>query len=746
MKSSSKRDPLLPKKEGIFIRAAISSSLALLFLFVLFAEAALSSPLISQIEIQGNKHIKSREIENAIHGKIGEPLSEQMIRDDMQAIYDMGYFYSVQVLKEEGEAGLTLIFRIVENPRITQIELEGPEKEEEDRVKKLLTLRQGQILDFKRVKKTRSRILHYYQRKGFFSSKVQISQISSKEGECNILIAIEKGERVKIAEVMISGNSHLSTEKILPILKVKRGQYFDEKKLSEGTKRVIDRYQRRGYYFATFKEPRFEFFERRGKRVKIILEIQEGKRIFVSKVNVKGNEYLSSSEILATLRPRKGEIFIPEFLEEGIRRVEAKYGKAGYLYLDMDRDLEFYREEGQVAISLLIREGPQVRVGKVSIEGNERSKERVFTHSLLIKEGEVFDVEKARESWRRIYNLGFFEKVSIHPFPTSSRKIMDLLVEVEEGERTGSFLIGAGYSQNSGWEGKVQIHKDNLWGEGKKISLEWEFAKNRNDYDMSFLDRWWKDKDLSLRLSVYDKELKYSGTENYKKGKTGGKVEWGWPFQKYARCFIGLRSEQIEISRVDEEPLPEDIEEGKKMRRSLELTFERDTRVRDEAFNAYKGSYSYLFMETNGGTLLKGDLNFTKYKAELREYLRRGDFWMSPILALRLRGKLGERLPSYEKFRVGGQQTLRGYGLYEFSGDKVLLGTVELRFPLSKNMSGVIFVDGAEIWDEDPESPEVRTGWGFGARIMTPIGPLQLDWGVGETGEGEFYFGIGQAF
>ncbi len=720
--------------------------MALLFLFFLLAEAALPSPLISQIQIQGNKHIKSGKIENAIHSKVGEPLSEKVIREDMQAIYDMGYFYSVQVLKEETEGGVALIFRIGENPRIAEIELEGPEKEEEDKVRKLLTFRKGQVLNSERVKTTRNKVLHYYQRRGFLSSKVQISQTTLKEDECRILITVEKGERVKIAEVMMRGNSYLSTEKILRILRVKRGQYFDEKKLNEGTKRVVDRYQRGGYYFAAFEEPRFEFFERRGNRVKIILEIQEGKRIFVSDVNVKGSVYFSSSEILATLRPRKGKIFIPEFLEEGVKRVEAKYGKAGYLYFSIDRTLEFYEEEGQVAISLIIEEGPQVRVGKVSIEGNERSKERVFAHSLLVKEGEVFDLEKVRESWRRIYNLGFFDKVSIHPISTPSRKIMDLLVEVEEGERTGSFLIGAGYGQNSGWEGKIQINKDNLWGEGKKISLEWEFAKNRSDYDISFLDRWWRGKDLSLRLSLYDKKLKYSGIQNYEKGKIGGKVEWGWPFLKYSRCFIGLRSEEIEISQVGEKPLPKDLEEGRKVRRSLELTFERDTRVRDEAFNAYEGSYSYLFMEANGGPLLKGDLDFTKYKAELREYLRRGNFWMSPIFALRLRGRLGERLPSYEKFRVGGQQTLRGYDLYEFSGDKVLLGTLELRFPFGKKISGVVFVDSAEIWDEGPESPEVKTGWGFGARIVTPIGPLQLDWGVRETGEGKFYFGIGEAF
>jgi len=748
MKCSKKKGPLPLKKEGFFIRATIRLGLVLLFLFLLCLEVSVfaSSLIISQIQIQGNEYIKSDEIKNTIQSRVGEPFSEKMIKQDMQAIYDMGYFRGVEVLKEEGEDGLKLIFRLRENPQIMQIELEGIEEREVEKVRKLVTLEEGQVLNFKSIQETRNRILDFYHKEGFFSSQVEVSQASLKENECKIVILIEKKERVKIAEVRIEGNFHLSSEEILSLLKVKPGQYFDEGKLREGIKRVIDRYQRRGYYFVSFKEPQIEFFERRGKRVNITLEIDEGKRIFVSRVNVEGNEHFTSLQILKTLKPEVGEVFVPEFLEESVRRLETKYGKTGHLYLQMDRDLEFDREKGKVAISLLIREGPQVKVGKISIEGNQRSKERVFEHSLLLKEGEVFDVEKIRESWRRIYNLGFFEKVSIHPLPTSSKEIMDLVIEVEEGERTGRLLFGAGYGQSSGWGGTVQIYRDNLWGEGKRISLNWEFAKNKNNYDISFLDRWWRNKDLSLDFSLYNKEHRYYDRENYEKRRSGGKIEWGWPFQKHARFFLALRSERILISQVDEKPLPEDLEEGWKTRRSLELTFDRDTRVRDEAFNAYKGSYSYLSMETNGGSLLKGDLNFTKYKAELREYWRKDEFWMSPILVLRLRGRLGERLPSYEKFYVGGQQTLRGYDLNEFSGNKMLLGTLELRLPLSKNMSGIIFVDGAQIWDKDSGMPDCRTGWGLGMRIITPIGPLQLDWGIKETGEGKFYFGIGEAF
>ncbi len=748
MKSSKKKGPLHLSKEGFFIRATIRLGLALLFLSFLFLEVSVfaSSLIISQIEIQENEHIKSTEIENIIQSRVGNYLSEKMIREDMQAIYDMGYFREVEALKEEIEDGLKLIFRVRENPQIMQIELEGIEEREAEKVGKLVTLEEGQILNFKDIKETRNKILDFYHREGFFSSQVEISQASLKENECKIVILIEKKERMKIAEVIIEGNFYLSSEEILTHLKVEPGRYFDEGKLREGIKRVIDAYQRHGYYFATFKEPRFESFERRGKRVNITLEIDEGKRIFVSQVNVEGNEHFTSLQILKTLKPEVGKVFIPEFLEESITRLETKYGEAGYLYLEMDRDLQFDREKGKVAISLLIREGAQVKVGKISIEGNQRSKERVFEHSLLLQEGEFFDVEKIRESWRRIYNLGFFEKVSIYPIPTSSSEIMDLVIEVEEGERTGKLLFGAGYGQSSGWGGTIEIDRDNLWGEGKKISLIWEFAKNKSSYDISFLDRWWRNKDLSLDLALYNTEDRYYDRENYQKKRIGGKIEMGWPFQRYIRCFLALLSERILISQVDEKPLPEGLEEGWKTRRSLKLTFDRDTRVRDEAFNTYKGSYSYLSTETNGGPILKGDLNFTKYTAELREYWRKDEFWMSPIIVLRLRGWLGEGLPAYEKFHVGGQQTLRGYDLNEFSGNKMLLGTVELRLPFSKNMSVLIFVDGAQIWDEDSRIPDDRTGWGFGMRISTPIGPLQLDWGIRETGEGKFYFGIGEAF
>jgi len=84
--------------------------------------------------------------------------------------------------------------------------------------------------------------------------------------------------------------------------------------------------------------------------------------------------------------------------------------------------------------------------------------------------------------------------------------------------------------------------------------------------------------------------------------------------------------------------------------------------------------------------MLGGEFTFTKYGGEWRGYLRKSSFWKYPIIACRLRVKSGENLPVYEKFRIGGMETLRGYKENEFIGEKLILGNFELRLPLDKNL------------------------------------------------------------
>ncbi|MBC7189167.1 BamA/TamA family outer membrane protein, partial [Candidatus Aerophobetes bacterium] len=135
---------------------------------------------------------------------------------------------------------------------------------------------------------------------------------------------------------------------------------------------------------------------------------------------------------------------------------------------------------------------------------------------------------------------------------------------------------------------------------------------------------------------------------------------------------------------------------------------------------------------------------FTKYSAELRTYHRLQDIETSPTLAIRMRKKWGENLPAEEEFYVGGQETLRGYEVNSFRGSEALLGTVEMRFPFADNLLGYFFVDFGII--KTSTKSEEKTGYGFGVKITTPIGPLRLDYGIGKEGSPRFYFGMIDVF
>ncbi|UCG94156.1 MAG: outer membrane protein assembly factor BamA [Candidatus Aerophobus sp.] len=741
--------PLDGQKEGVFVRKVgkILILAVLLAIFFLSGSMAQVSPIIREIQIQGAKHIKTEKIKEVIKSRVGEPLSEEIVREDMQAIYEMGFFSSLKTLKEEVTDGVRLIFQVKENEEIVKIEIKGVSKREKNKIKRLITFKEGQLWNFKKIKETRDKILAFYDKRGYFSTSVDLFSIGLEKGKCKAVLTIKKDRRTRVREVRVEGNTFFSDRKIKRSMKTRFRGFFDPKILNEDLERVIDLYQNSGYYFAYFESPRLEFFtEGRTHWVRVFLEIVEGKKFFVSEVEIKGNHVFPTSKILSQLRPGKGKIFVLTYLEKSLDLLRDKYGGKGYIYAHLEPDLEFDRQAGEVKILLQIEEGSLAKVGKIKIEGNTFTKERVFRHTFVLKEGDILNAHKLREGWRRLYNLGFFETVEIEPLFTSSSTV-DLLVKVKEAEQRGQILFGAGYSSVSGLEGHIQLSKDNLGGVGKKIKLDWKFGKKRSDYDIGYIDRWWRDSPLRLELDLYNLLRKYYEAEGaYQKERIGGKIGLGWPIWKNMQTLIRLRNEKVTISHIEGEPFPEDpeLEAGSKIERSLELMLNRNTRVRDEAFNTYKGSYSFLSVEKTGG-FLGGDLEFTKYKAEWRGYLRKGEFWKSPILAYRLGGRLGEDLPFYEQFYLGGLETLRGYEENEFRGDKVVLGSLELRVPLAKELLGSLFVDAGKAWSEDSPMEDFKVGWGFGIRFKTPIGLIRLNYGVGEK-EGRFYFGMGEAF
>ncbi len=724
-----------------FIKVTVNLAVIFLFIFVYQAIAQQSS-LIKEIRIQGNHWTEEDEIEKVIKSKVGEVFSKKKVREDIQLIYDLGYFSYLEALQESTSEGIILIFVVEENRKIVEIEFNGVEGGELNELKKMLAFKNEEVWNFKKVKKSKEKITEFYFQRGYLSAKIDISSLALKDDRCKAVISVEKGKLIRVMEVEIEGNHFFPDPKICSLMQTKFRGYFDKELLEKDIKKITQTYQEAGYYFAHIKEPKFEFFRKEGVDwVRIFLEVIEEKRFSVGGIDVEGNYALATSQILDQVKPQKGEIFDPAQLKESVYRIQDIYGQRGYLYARVDSNFDFNREKGLARIEIVIKENEQVRIGNIKIEGNKITKPVVFNRTILLKKGGIFDTKKLRESWRKLYNLGFFEKVEMKPYATSSPLILDLLVKVQETDKQGGFYFGATYSSNSELGGFIQINKDNLWGEGKKIGIDWEFGKNNNEYDINYLDRWYQGSSTTLNISLYDKRYEYSYTGlEYTKRTSGGLIGLGWPWDEYLHFSLTAKVERVNV--VGEE-LPEDLKGENRAYQSLIPTLTRDSRVRDEDFNSYKGSYSRVSVEKSGG-FLGGDVDFTRYEIETRVYLRQGEFWKSLILAFRLRGEWGDNLPYYEEFYIGGQYTLRGYRENEFSGTGALLGTLELRIPLQRGTLVYVFVDTGKVWGGDP-MPEFKTGYGFGLQINSAIGTLRFDYGISKEG-GKFYFGMGEIF
>lgn len=740
--------PSLPKEGGFVKDKLIGPSFIIFFISFLFftvSPGQASSPAVVQIKIQGNEVIKEDEIRKVILSKPEAPLSEDKVRKDLQAIYEMGCFSRVKALKESVPEGVVLIYEVKEYPVVNSIEFTGVKDAGlEKKLKELITLNKEEPWNYKKAQKSRDKILDYFKKEGYTQAQVSFSSPSGGKESFVAAFSIDKGQRARVVEVEISGNHFLPDTKIRYFMQTGFKGYFDPEVLREDIKKVSTEYQNKGFYFASIDIEEFKFFEKyRVRWVRIFLKVDEGKRFKMGNLHIEGNQIFSDEEIRSRVRPTEGQIFNTAKLKESIRRIENIYGQKGYIYANVSNTLQFNQDEATVDVELSIQENDQIRIGEIRVEGNKKTKWEAFKHTLLLDSGDIFNTNKMIESWRRLYNLGFFEKIEMQPVGTSDPGVVDLLIRAEEKKKTGKFLLGASYSSNFGFEGFIQFSKDNLWGEGKMLSVDWEFGKRRNNYRVKYLDRWWQDTSTRLELNLYSKQHKFyqDNNEGYIKREAGGEISLGRPWFSNFDLSLALKRETATIRRIEGKDLPEGLEEGEKTYQSVRPALVWDSRVRDTAFNSYKGEYALFSVEKSGG-FLGGDVNFAKYSVDMRGYFRYGKVWTLPILALRLRGKWGDNLPLDEQFYIGGQDTLRGYKVNEFRGSQALLGTMELRFPLTRNFLAYLFLDAGKTISME----NYKTGYGFGIKMNSPLGIIRLDYGVGKEGEAHFYFGMGDVF
>ncbi|MFH0931077.1 MAG: outer membrane protein assembly factor BamA, partial [Candidatus Zixiibacteriota bacterium] len=446
-----------------------------------------------------------------------------------------------------------------------------------------------------------------------------------------------------------------------------------------------------------------------------------------------------------------------------------RYAQKGYIVTQIWDEPSIDKETRDVKITYHIEEGPKTYVRLIKIIGNTKTKDNVIRREITIKPGEEFDGEKIKRSREKLYNLGYFKDVKAYTESTDKPELRDLVFEVEE-QKTGALTFGLGYSSVEDLIGFIQLQQDNFdiqnyptfTGGGQKIKAKARFGKINGEYTLSFTEPYFLGYPLSLGFDLYDKMHYWNA---YDERVTGGDIRVGKRLTDYVRLNTTYKYEIVDISGVASDASDAiKEEEGEFATSSMTVGFVRDTR--DSIFVPTRGFLGNISTEYAGG-FLGGDRNFTKYTGDTTWFLpvvKKEEY--EQVASLRLRAGVAEEfstsedVPIYERFFVGGADTIRGYPEREvgpidedgnpIGGKSFFVANVEYTFPIWKRIiRGALFYDTGNAWEESNEInfDDLLSGVGVGLRMQTPIGPVNLDYGYGiEREKWRFHFTMGYSF
>ncbi|MBI6545305.1 MAG: BamA/TamA family outer membrane protein [Cyanobacteria bacterium NC_groundwater_1444_Ag_S-0.65um_54_12] len=589
--------------------------------------------------------------------------------------------------------------------------------------------------------------------------------------------------RIHVVDIAVRGNLAVTDEQILLALPLHRGEDVSRQQVTDAMQRIYGM----GYFMdvKAFTEPL-------PGGLRLILEVVEHPKL--EKVQLSGITVFSPAEIEKNFEPLVGSIINLRDIQKLVKDLEKRYAEQGYI---LARVVDLQVQPSGI-LQIKIAEG---QIEALKIMGNEETRDYVIRREITLQAGQLFNFKKMEEDLRRVYNLNYFEDIRLKYEPGSTLDKVVVIVDVKE-KQTGMFQLSAGYSNRDGPLGVLSLRKDNLLGRGQSISADFTISRNPSA-ELSYFNPWIDSQHTSLGLSVYDR--RYANFLNQALVKTGnilpdgqpetkstfsqeerrggvlsvGRPLFGDPVTANWRGTLSLKNEWINIQRDfgrgKFENSPEDTVSrhgsGTDWAISLGTGFTHDSR--DLIINPSTGWFNSLSFEQYLGPVL-GDLDLTRINLEANRYL---PVWPDKcVLAFGIRSAttlslFKQRIPSYERFYSTGLYLVRGWpeniydSLYQgdaavlVKGDSLALGSLEYRFPIWNIVSGVVFADTGIFWDQQARADSLnafnlshlRSGYGVGVRVNTPLGPLRLDlgtpgWKPGQPLRIYPHFSIGQKF
>ncbi len=557
--SSQGCSPVKIKHSSISLALSRMARVLLVVALVAAAGAALAQTpqTIDQIRVIGNRRIPRETILARLFTHPGDAYDPIAVERDFNSLWNTGYFENLRIEREDTEKGLILNIFVVEKPNIREINYKGlnsiTQSDILDRFKKeKVGLSVESQYDPTRIKRAEAVIKEMLAEHGhqFATIKTEVKNIPPASVQVNF--NIKEGPVVKVGRIQFTGNTHLnalylrrSMKNLKPIgipysivLEDIFPQTYDSSKLEEDTERVRQAYRDKGYANAAVEEPKtqirdegglnwFTFRPNKGKRIDILLPIEEGGRFRLGSITFTGNKQINNVKALrATFPIKDGDWFNATMVSKGLENLKKAYGSLGYINFGAIPKLVPDEKSKTVSLDIDIDEGKQFYVSRIEFEGNTITRDRVIRRELMLDEGSVYNSQLWEFSLLRLNQLEYFDPLKVdqdseaHQDPDAGT--VELLLKVKEKGKN-SIGMNGGISGLSGAFIGVNYQTNNFLGLGETLSVQANLGSISRQFTFGFTQPYIKNRPINLGFQIFNQKQDYNAAKNYQ-ATTGASV------------------------------------------------------------------------------------------------------------------------------------------------------------------------------------------------------------------------------
>mgnify|MGYP001040881651 CR=1 FL=1 len=469
--------------------------------------------------------------------RVGLPLKlpGDKLTSAIKKLYESKQFSNVDVYlaKVDGNT-IYLQFDVQELPQLNNVNIAGIKKGKAKELQKDAELKTGAMVTDNLVVTSKNYFTKKYTDKGFLKTKVSIDikRDTADINAVNMSIYIDKGKKIKIKDIIFTGNKAISSRKLRKTMKNTKEKLFGrfwksskyiEEDFQEDLESILDKYSRLGYRDARILSDSISWNP--NNTINIHIDLEEGRQYRFAEILFVGNKEYTDEQLQSYLRIEKGDVYNGAVLKERIQGdgsptsqdISTLYQDNGFLFSSVNA-VETRVKNDSITVEIRIREDEKARIRKVTVSGNDKTNDHVLFRELRVKPGDLFSRSQIIRSIREIGQLGFFDSnVTPDVVPDYQNKTADIdftvvekggsQIELQGGYGGGSFIGTLGLSFNNFSIRNIfnkDAYKPLPMGDGQTLSLRLQTSRTFSTYSFSFTEPWLGGKKpQSLSFSIY---------------------------------------------------------------------------------------------------------------------------------------------------------------------------------------------------------------------------------------------------